>query len=300
MTSLTITRGLPASGKTTHARAWVLEDPANRVRINRDDMRNMLKVTSGPTIMGSKCEQALTDAIRAAVLAFTSAGQDVVCDDTNLRPKYVREWRRWALAHGLEFNIEEFDIDIDESIIRDAGRDKPVGEGVIRRMGNYLVKGRLAPIRDEEETPAPEVYAPGLNLPEAIIVDIDGTVALMNGRSPYDLTRVGEDLPNRPVIQAVWGAESLGFEIIFCSGREDVARDDTVQWIKNHIDVPVDHLYMRPAGDMRKDAIVKRELFDKYIRHNFNVRYVLDDRNQVVTMWRDLGLTCLQCAPGDF
>ena len=57
---------------------------------------------------------------------------------------------------------------------------------------------------------------------------------------------------------------------------------------------------MRAEGDNRKDAIVKMELFNKYIRHHYNVRRVYDDRQQVVDMWRSLGLTVLQVAPGQF
>jgi hypothetical protein len=57
---------------------------------------------------------------------------------------------------------------------------------------------------------------------------------------------------------------------------------------------------MRPAGDMRKDAIVKRELFDRHVRDRYDVTCILDDRSQVVDMWRSLGLTCLQVAPGEF
>lgn len=57
---------------------------------------------------------------------------------------------------------------------------------------------------------------------------------------------------------------------------------------------------MRPEGDKRKDSIVKAELFDKHIKDNYAVDFVLDDRNQVVKMWRDMGLKCLQVAPGEF
>lgn len=57
---------------------------------------------------------------------------------------------------------------------------------------------------------------------------------------------------------------------------------------------------MRPEGDIRKDSIVKREIFENYIRDYYNIQFVLDDRNQVVEMWRSLGLKCLQVAEGDF
>ena len=57
---------------------------------------------------------------------------------------------------------------------------------------------------------------------------------------------------------------------------------------------------MRPAGDRRRDSIVKAELFDRKVRDEYRVLVVLDDRKQVVDMWRSLGLTCLQVAEGDF
>jgi len=64
--------------------------------------------------------------------------------------------------------------------------------------------------------------------------------------------------------------------------------------------VNFDELFMRPEGDMRPDNIVKAELFDTYVRDNYDVQFVIDDRDQVVDMWRRMGLACLQVAPGDF
>ena len=57
---------------------------------------------------------------------------------------------------------------------------------------------------------------------------------------------------------------------------------------------------MRKGGDKRIDSIVKKELYRKYIEPFYRVKLVLDDRNQVVDMWRDLGLPCWQVAPGNF
>lgn len=57
---------------------------------------------------------------------------------------------------------------------------------------------------------------------------------------------------------------------------------------------------MRPEGNNEKDSIIKRRMFDEYIRGKYYVDFVLDDRNQVVEMWRNMGLTCLQVAEGDF
>lgn len=299
MSTLHITRGLPASGKTTWAKAWVAVDPTTRARINRDDLRAM--IYGDATDYSWPQEAAVTEASRAMVLALLKSGRDVVADDMNLRPKYVREWLRFAHANGAEVEIVEFPCSPEESIERDAARERPVGAEVITRMvERYTRKGILQPIPDDDfDQPIADVYEPPAGAPPAVVVDIDGTLAIHGDRSPYDLTRVHEDTPNAAVIDAVQAAAADGMAVIYCSGREDSARDATAEWITRHVGVP-GPLYMRAADDKRRDSIVKRELFDEHIRDRFDVRYVLDDRQQVVDMWRALGLTVFQVAPGDF
>jgi hypothetical protein len=90
-----------------------------------------------------------------------------------------------------------------------------------------------------------------------------------------------------------------GYKIIFCSGREDDYRPQTVEFINKHVDVQYE-LFMRKSGDQRKDSIIKGEIYDGNISPSYNVYLVLDDRNQVVDFWRSRGLTCWQVNPGDF
>jgi hypothetical protein len=132
------------------------------------------------------------------------------------------------------------------------------------------------------------------------MVDIDGCVALMAGRSAYDETRVHEDRPNPPVIAAVRAMYGAGHAVIFCSGRTDGCRPATEKWLAEHVAIPYAALHMRAAGDMRKDAVVKREIFDCHIRGQWDVTCIFDDRDQVVAAWREIGLTVMQVAPGDF
>lgn len=145
-------------------------------------------------------------------------------------------------------------------------------------------------------------YIADTALPSAWLVDIDGTLAL-RGDSPgvrgyFEWHRVGEDLINTPVRELV-RALSLLNAIVLISGRDAVCAEETRLWLKTH-DIPCDDLYMRTSGDYRKDAEVKRELFETYVAARWNVRGVIDDRNAVVAMWRDLGLMCAQVAPGNF
>ena len=61
-----------------------------------------------------------------------------------------------------------------------------------------------------------------------------------------------------------------------------------------------DELYMRKDEDRRADYIIKKEIYDEFIEPHYNVQFVLDDRDQIVKMWRGLGLKVLQCQFGDF
>jgi predicted kinase len=297
MPTLTITRGLPGSGKTTWAK-----QQGGHVRVNRDELRRMLH--GGPLHAGW-AEVQVTLAQRAQVEALLRAGLNVICDDTNLRARVVRELAELGRSVGAEVVVRDFtDVPVDECVARDAGRpaDERVGEDVIRSMWQRYLAGRKLPLPVPALGPAvtPTHYTPPAGVPDAFLVDIDGTVALMGGRSPYDESRVGEDRPNEPVIRVVRALHAAGYRIVFCSGRTDACRDDTAAWLAAHVGIRYDALHMRAAGDQRKDSIVKAEIFDKHIRHAYRVVGVLDDRMQVVRMWRDLGLTVLQVAEGDF
>jgi hypothetical protein len=138
------------------------------------------------------------------------------------------------------------------------------------------------------------------SLPEAIIVDLDGTLAIKGDRSPYDCAKADLDSLNPTVFSVMLGyIGRTGAVPIITSGRKSENRHVTESWLTKH-GVPYLGLFMRPEGDVRKDSIVKQELYEQHIAPNWCVSLVLDDRKQVVDMWRALGLTCFQVAAGDF
>ncbi|OLB75659.1 MAG: 5'-hydroxyl kinase [Actinobacteria bacterium 13_2_20CM_2_71_6] len=297
MPTLTITRGLPGSGKT----AWAKQQ-GGHVRVNRDELRRMLH--GGPLHTGW-AEVQVTLAQHAQVEALLRAGLNVICDDTNLRARVVRELAELGRLAGASVVVKDFTgVPVDVCVERDAARpaDERVGEDVIRSMWQRYLAGRRLPLPLPEVEPAvrPSHYEPPVGVPEAFLVDIDGTVAEMGTRNPYDESRVHEDAPNEPVIRVVRALHAAGYRIVFCSGRTDGCRDATAAWLDEHVGVPYEALHMRVAGDQRKDSIVKAEIFEKHIRHAYRIVGVLDDRMQVVRMWRSLGLTVLQVAEGDF
>lgn len=155
-----------------------------------------------------------------------------------------------------------------------------------------------------------------MTLRQAIIVDVDGTVALRGDRDPYDMSQVLSDAPNLPVIAAVGAMQVCGYFTLFTSGRFEVARADTALWLQRH-GLIENHLaggghgedkgmfgwklFLRPDGDRRGDDLIKDFIFQKHITPFFEVTVVFDDRNRVVRMWRDKHkLTVLQVADGNF
>jgi hypothetical protein len=135
----------------------------------------------------------------------------------------------------------------------------------------------------------------------AIIVDVDGTLADMRGvRGPFEWDKVHLDKPHQDVIDLVKDLYNLKkYNIIITTGRDGVCEEATRQWLLNH-GVPFHDFYIRKAGDFRKDNIIKSEIYMDHIRPKYDVKFVIDDRDQVVEMWRSLGLRVLQVAPGNF
>jgi 2-hydroxy-3-keto-5-methylthiopentenyl-1-phosphate phosphatase len=131
-----------------------------------------------------------------------------------------------------------------------------------------------------------------------VICDIDGTIAEIGDRGPFHWDKVDGDKPIEVIINLLRLLAPV-YEIILVSGRSDESMELTLEWLKKH-DVPFSSVLMRKAKDFRKDAIVKQELYEAHIEPYYDVQFVLEDRNQAVEMWRSLGLTCLQVAPGDF
>ncbi len=280
MPKILLLKGLPASGKSTYAKG--LADNG-WIRVNKDELRSMLN--------NGKCNRVnekLVLAIRNnTIIEAINSNRSVVVDDTNLAPVHRNVISDIAKKLGATFETKFFDAPVDECIKRDLAREKSVGRDVILKMYNRYLK------------PAPVVYEYDEDAKPAIIVDIDGTLAHMVNRGPFEWSKVGEDELDYAIRELVIGYASSGTRIILMSGRDSICREETINWLKEH-NVYFDDLYMRPEGDTRKDATVKQELFDEHIRGRYRIRFVLDDRDQVVQMWRANGLKCLQVAEGDF
>jgi predicted kinase len=274
--------GLPASGKSTFANNLLLAEPGCWVRSNKDALRAMAHASHW-----SKGNEKFILRLRDQIILMAMAdGKNIIVDDTNFG-KHIDQIKELVKGEAIvEVNDSFLKVPLEECIRRDALRPQPVGKGVIMQMyRKYVQVLTLPPVHDP-------------NLADAIIVDMDGTLSLLNGRNPYDAFTCDQDLPNQPVLDTVllW---QRSIKVIILSGRMDDCKLQTEKWLAQYGVKPT-AIFMRATGDQRKDSIIKQEIFDREVLNKYNVKFILDDRQQVVDMWRSLGLTVFQVAEGDF
>lgn len=296
--------GLPASGKTTAARALQAEAEGRMRRVNLDDLRTMLDIPAPERGRSYRHEQTVLAIQDAAVRAAVTDGFDVVVDNTHLT-RHIPKRLKAAVGGLVTFVVHDFtDVPVEECLRRDAARERPVGEEIIRLLAEKHLKARKGGWRLTDEwmndEPPVRAYVPDPALPAAVLCDIDGTLALTGDRGPYDFSRCELDLLNTPVRHALDAFRRAGGDtVVLLSGRSEEHRPQTESWLARH-EVPYDELWMRPAGDTRRDDVVKAELFDAHVRDRYAVRMSLDDRDRVVAIWRRMGLPTWQVNYGDF
>ncbi len=283
MKKLIMIKGLPASGKTTWARQYLKDNP-NTKRINKDELRAMLDDSKW-----NKENEKFILHIRDTVIAQAfNNGYSVIVDDTNFASKHELWLKEIANNFKVEFEIKDFtDVPLDTCIKRDARRANSVGVKVIMQMWKQFLK------------PEPKVVERRVELADAIICDIDGTLALFGDASPYDRD-FSKDILNLPVRDLLC-LYNKTCKVILVSGRKDKYREQTEDWL-NHNAVPFDFLYMRktqPDGIQEpKDDIIKKEIYEEYIKGKYNIEFVIDDRPRIIRMWRDEGLFVFDVGDG--
>ena len=317
---LLILSGLPASGKSTYAKEWLSEDADARICINWDEAR--IARYGENWKFNRKEENEMKRASYDTARIALNKGFSVIIDNTNLTPKARDTWRAIGQNSSAEVIEHEIDTPVLECVRRDrnrVGRSR-VGRAVIERMalfngfidwqdykGQFIVcdidgtlsdpSHRLHWVKDQDYTCKPDCKATELQR-------LKGGCQVCGSKPPHKdrdkfHEEVTKDTLKEPIARLLGHFRSLGYHIIICSGRwlDKGCGIKTEDWLERH-GIQYDHLFMRNGGDSRPDWEIKQEILELLPKDR--IAYVLDDRDQVVNMWRRNGLTCLQVSEGKF
>lgn len=277
------TRGIPASGKTTWAKLFVDNNPSY-IRINKDDIRHITPRNSWESI--NEYENLIRKLHDNKIREKLELGLNVVIDNTHISYKYPQYYldlfKEWGLDDIILLKKDFTEVSLDICLYRNSVRNEleKVPEKVIIDMYNQLK-------RNWKEKPK------NINKPDCVIIDIDGTLANIGGRNPYDRDFINDKpveqvvLFNRMIVSEFHGKNDN--RIFLFSGRSRKYLNETIRWLNKH-EIYYDNLVMRPENDNRSDDTLKREFYENYIKGYYNVLFIVDDRPKVVRMWRSLGL----------
>lgn len=300
---LLILVGAPGSGKSTFVR-YFLRTEDNWVRVNRDDFRLM---QFGDTLMSPFYEERITKMVEASVITLLKNHTNVIIDATNSSLRTLEDMVRTYTEYA-DISFKVFDLSVEELVKRCDKRYEQIGKFIpksaiekhVTQLQYTKEKFDFKPIPRTVKEATLTYIAQDSTLPKAVICDLDGTLSLLNGRDPYDASSADEDLLNVPVARVLQMAKAQGYKVILLSGREQLYKEPTERFLSKH-QIAYDLLLMRTTNDYRKDNIIKKELFQQEIAGKYFIEFLLDDRNQVVDMWRkDLQLPCFQVNYGDF
>lgn len=299
MTQIILTRGLPGSGKSTWAERVVQSEDWPHVIVERDQLRQAL--FNSWWTGKQEDEEKVTRYQEKLVRLHLSEGTSVIISDTHLPDRSVKKWLKIGQEFGVPVEVKDFrhiplELVLDNNAARNHWSGKYVDPAVITEKYNRFIKGRDLTVEVTYTPDTKSVIEPYVQPdegPEAVIFDIDGTLAVIGDRSPYDGAKVYLDTLNEDVAKALHMYDAMGVTIFIVSGRDEEYREVTEKWLADK-GLWWEALYMRPTeqGNKREDSIIKYELFNQHIRpKNYHIRGVYDDRHRVLRMWRELGLT---------
>lgn len=307
MKKIIVLQGPPACGKSTKAKELLNQyGPDKAVIVCRDSIRE----ACGEYWVPSR-EDYISDVEEFTVKNALARDLIPIIDATNLNTKTIEKWKKLAEDYRVEIEWIEVVVSYQEALKRDSNPDRkrPVGKKVLRTFYHRYYPELIGPMTDERY-----MLDWDASKRKAIIVDVDGTLALRNNRSPFDYDKACGDTADFRMCRIIKSLieSDENYKVFFLTGREDTGecRRITSEWINDHVYpkhghdgfVPVDNwkLLMRPEGEHRPDEIIKKEIWEEKIKPWYDVVAVFDDRDRVVKMWRDEGLLCLQPYYGDF
>jgi predicted kinase len=303
-----ITRGIPGSGKSTYATKWVAFDPANRVRVSRDDIRLSLFgkyiVLDRKGKIDGNAEAQVSIVEESQLRKALDAKKSVISDKTNINQKDIDTHRALAKEYGVKLTHKDFPITLEEAKRRNSLRERVVENFVIERMYNNLgPEGQFHHF--DGDYPVKSFVAP-LERKLAFGFDMDGTLSDTRSINHYvqgkfknfDMFhRSSIFTPANPeVLKLAMDAHDSGLAVIITTARNEKYREVTQLWL-DRLNVPYENIFMRKDGDNRPDYVVKNEMLHEQILPFYQPVCMADDNIAAVSCWRENGIRVIE-VPG--
>ncbi len=245
--------------------------------------------------------------------------QDIILDRMNFnkqqRANYILEARKHDYFIEIIVLHQPYAVCLDRVLKRIGKHETIIDEKGARSALQTFFTKYERPTEDEADK-LTFIYPDGPKR-KVVVCDLDGTLCDVEHRRHHvrltqeelasgkrkNWTAFFQDIPKDPINQwckdIIEGLHLSGIHVVFCSGRGDNERKVTQEWLDKH-SLGSFPLYMRNRHDSRQDSIVKEIILDFEILCRYEPYFMIDDRQQVVDMWRRRGYVCLQCDPGDF
>ena len=277
----TILIGISGSGKSTYI-AQNTHDQFGPSVISKDNIRKSLIKNYNPNknlwdqYSFKDNEDSINSLFDIQLREAAKNKQNIVIDNTNLSKSKNERLERLLKNYGyVEINYINFNLTDNINFY-------------LKNNQNRINTIPMRAINDQYLLAAQSGYLE-LSSSNIALVDIDGTVAIKCDRSPFEYNKANNDTPNQYVIDtinALYETKRIDY-IQFLSGRESYSYELTRDWLIRHgFDMNKHRLLMRKTRDCRRDSIIKNEIYESCLKQN-NIKYLFDDRNQVVDMWWD-------------
>ena len=301
-------QGCPAAGKSTFAEKLFQASKeyggnfeTNKytfVIVCRDNIRTTLGINQRD--FSREAEVSKIEMYQAREIL--DMGYSLIVADTNLNPKFHKDWEDLANEYKAELQKLLLYIPYWEAVKRDKVREKKVGHKAIEQFYK-----RYFPEEFRDSMTDKRVINESYNImqEDCVICDLDGTIALHMGRTPYEWDKIPTDKMDIRMARILKMYYDSGVHIVFLTGRPEHVYVATMDWLNNSFEaLGIDlnyELIMRDEKDNRKGAITKKDLYEKFIaEHNYNTICVFEDSISCTEMWRSLGLLTCQVANGEY
>lgn len=295
MSKLIILQGPPCSGKSTWAAEYKRQEDPEAIIVNRDDIR--FELGNGKYTM--KREDEVTEIEYNRVIEGLKEGKTVILDATNLNPTYLKKWLE--LPVDYTYKIKEFYVPYAEAMKRSKARKAAGGLYINRNTMLHFYKKYYPKEFREELTDKRVIREPELRLPSVVICDLDATLALHQGREPFEWELLKTDKID-PRLRLLLNHFMGLYKVVFITGRPESTRLATMEWLQD----PENKLhynwvlYMRKNNDFSHGDDYKEKVYRENIEGKYNVLCVFEDSNKCVSRWRELGLLTCQVENSDY